>query len=118
MTGVGHTSIAVERKQASIHTVRAECGEIPSVSAQSAAGACSSVGGGEFGELLLLPRPRAARLLEKIGASLTEESAHFGFGPTPNRFRPRKPRVVSERLKYIIHHGALQLEFGRQEVPL
>ena len=40
----------------------------------------SSGDGGEFGELLLLPRPRAARLLEKIGASLTEESAHFGFG--------------------------------------
>ena len=35
-----------------------------------------------FGELILLPRPRAARLLEKIGASLTEESAHFGFGLT------------------------------------
>ena len=42
----------------------------------------SSGDGGEFGELILLPRPRAARLLEKIGASLTEESAHFGFGPT------------------------------------
>ena len=42
----------------------------------------SSGDSGEFGELLLLPRQRAARLLEKIGASLTEESAHFGFGPT------------------------------------
>jgi hypothetical protein len=54
---------------------------------------CSSVGGGEFGELLLLPRPQPrARLLEKIGASLTEESAHFGFGPTQS-FSSTKTKV-------------------------
>ena len=49
---------------------------------------------GAIGELLLPPRPRAARLLEKVGASLIEESAHFGFGPSgrPKFFSMGKPK--------------------------
>ena len=65
--------------------------------------------GGEFGELLLLPRQRAARLLEKIGASLTEESAHFGFGPTQILFPWENQKDAHLKMK---HDGALGLEFG------
>ena len=64
----------------------------------------SSGDGGEFGELLLLPRPRAARLLEKIGASLTEESAHFGFGPTQIFFPWENQKDAHLKMK---HDGAL-----------
>ena len=64
----------------------------------------SSGDGGEFGELLLLPRPRAARLLEKVGASLTEESAHFGFGPTQIFFPWENQKDAHLKMK---HHGAL-----------
>ena len=64
----------------------------------------SSGDGGEFGELLLLPRPRAASLLEKIGASLTEESAHFGFGPTQIFFPWENQKDAHLKMK---HHGAL-----------
>ena len=73
------------------------------------AGAKRSGDGGEFGELLLLPRPRAARLLEKIGASLTEESAHFGFGPTQIFFPWENQKDAHLKMK---HDGALGLEFG------
>ena len=58
----------------------------------------------QVGELLLRPRPRAARLLEKIGASLTEESAHFGFGLTQISFPWENQKDA--HLK-IIHRGAL-----------
>ena len=80
----------------------------------AAAGAISSGGGGEFGELLLPPRPRAARLSEKIGASLTEESAHFGFGPTQIFFPWENQKDAHLKMK---HDGAFVLEFGRREVP-
>ena len=56
------------------------------------------------GELLLLARPRAARLLEKIGASLTEESAHFGFGPTQIFFPWENQKDAHLKMK---HDGAL-----------
>ena len=64
----------------------------------------SSGDSGEFGELLLLPRQRAARLLEKIGASLTEESAHFGFGPTQIFFPWENQKDAHLKMK---HDGAL-----------
>ena len=64
----------------------------------------SSGDGGEFGELLLLPRPRAARLLEKIGASLTEESAHFGFGLREKSFPCKNQSCRESRDK---HDGPL-----------
>ena len=67
-------------------------------------GKLSSGGGGKFGELLLLPRPRAARLLEKIGASLTEESPHFGFGPTQILFPWENQKGAHLKMK---HDGAL-----------
>ena len=59
---------------------------------------------GAFDELILLPRPRAARLLEKIGASLTEESAHFGFGPTQIFFPWENQKDAHLKMK---HDGAL-----------
>ena len=62
-----------------------------------------------IGELRPLPRPRAARLLEKIGASLTEESAHFGFGPTQIFLRWENQKDAHLKMK---HDGALALEFG------
>ena len=63
----------------------------------------SSGDGGEFGELLLPPRPRAARLLEKIGASLTAEIAHFGFGPTQIFFPWENQKDAHLKMK---HDGA------------
>ena len=65
------------------------------------------------GELLLLRRPRAARLLEKIGASLTEESAHFGFGLREKSFPCKNQSCRESRDK---HNGPLGLLFGRREV--
>ena len=67
-------------------------------------GKLSSGGGGKFGELLLVPRPRAARLLEKIGASLTEESAHFGFGLREKSFPCKNQSCRESRDK---HDGPL-----------
>ena len=64
----------------------------------------SSGNGGEVGELILLPRPRAARLLEKIGASSTEESAHFGFGLTQIIFPWENQKDAHLKMK---HDGAL-----------
>ena len=69
----------------------------------------SSGGGGKFVELLLLPRPRAARLLEKIGASLSEQSAHFGFGPTQKKIPWENQKDAHLKMK---HDGAFGLEFG------
>ena len=69
----------------------------------AAVAGATSGDGGEFRELLLPPRPRAARLLEKIGASLTEESAHFGFGTTQIFFPWENQKDAHLKMK---HDGA------------
>ena len=47
----------------------------------------------------------------KIGASLTEECAHFGFGLTQPWENQKDAHLKMK------HDGAFVLEFGRREVP-